>query len=215
LLVGKNVLGVPQLAQALELCAAGRPVIACEVGVGYTVDRLFVVGGMTWFPHVSTPTERILPGDFVFGGVAWMRQFKWPSWVKDRLIYVDRKNDRVRMTNRDEVREVFERAGFTTVYPEDLSLEDQQVLFADARVVAGELGSGLTNMLWAPSTASMICMVPFAPFEANPFVQLCGHAGQKVALLVGDADPSAAYWTPFAMDIPTLETTLAEIMIHG
>ena len=52
----------------------------------------------------------------------------------------------------------------------------------------------------------------FAPFDANPFVQLCGHVGQRVAILVGDADPSAPYDTPFAMDIPALETSLATIM---
>jgi capsular polysaccharide biosynthesis protein len=213
LLVGKNVLGIPQLAQALEMCAQGRPVIPTEEGVGYTVDRLFVVGGMTWFPHVSTPTERILPGDFVFSseGVSWMRTFQGEH-SPEKLIYVDRKNDRIRMTNRDEVRQVFERAGFTTVYPEEMGLLEQRWLFAQARVVAGELGSGLTNMLWAPPTAAMICMIPFAPFDANPFVQLCGHAGQRVALLVGDADPSAPYWTPFAMDIPALETALAAII---
>jgi hypothetical protein len=216
LLVGKNVLGVPQLAQALEMCAQGRPVIPTEVGVGYTVDRLFVVGGVTWFPHVSTPTERILPGDFVFSseGVEWMRGFAWQSLLEERqrLIYVDRKNDRIRMTNRADVRRVFEASGFETVYPEELSLGDQQGLFVRARVVAGELGSGLTNMLWAPPTAAMICMVPFAPFDANPFVHLCGHAGQRVALLVGDADPSAPYDTPFVMDILALEKALATIM---
>ena len=216
LLVGKNILGWPQLAQALEMCAQGRPVIPTEVGVGYTVDRLFVVGGMTWFPNVSTPMERVLPGDFVFSseGVAWMRGFAWGSLLEERqrLIYVDRKNDRIRMTNREDVRRVFEATGFETVYPEELSLAEQQGLFAQARVVAGELGSGLTNMLWAPPTAAMICMVPFAPEDANPFVHLCGHAGQRVALLVGDADPSAPYWTSFAMDIPALETALAAIM---
>ena len=214
LLVGQNVLGIPQLAQALKMCAQGRPVIPTEEGVGYTVDRLFVVGGVTWFPHVSTPTERILPGDFVFSreGVTWMREFVSVKFPRNDLIYVDRTNDRIRMTNRTEVRQVFEQAGFTTVYPEDMSLDDQRVLFARAKVVAGELGSGLTNMLWAPPSAAMICMVPFAPFDANPFVQLCGHAGQRVAQLVGDADPSAPYWTPFAMDIPALETALAAIM---
>jgi hypothetical protein len=215
LLIGKNVLDVPQLAQALEMCAQGRPVIPTEVGVGYTVDRLFVVGGMTWFPHVSTPTERLLHGDFVFSpeGVAFMRHFAlWGEGPRRHLIYVDRKGDRIRMTNRAEVRQTFEQAGFTTVYPEDMSLKEQQELFAHARIVAGELGSGLTNMLWAHPTASMICMVPFAPFDANPFVQLCGHARQRVAQLVGDADPSAPYWTPFTMDIPALEAELAAIM---
>lgn len=32
LLVGRNVLGIPQLAQALDLCAPGRPVTPTEVG---------------------------------------------------------------------------------------------------------------------------------------------------------------------------------------
>jgi hypothetical protein len=58
----------------------------------------------------------------------------------------------------------------------------------------------------------MICMVPFAPEDANPFVHLCGHAGQRVALLVGDADPSEPYWASFAMEIPALEASLTAIM---
>lgn len=116
------------------------------------------------------------------------------------------------MTNRTEVRQVFEQAGFHAVYPENMSLAEQQGIFGQARVVAGEVGSGLTNMLWAPSDATMICMVPFVPFDANPFVQMCGHIGQKVAYLVGDADSAAPYDTRFAMDIPSLEKGLATIM---
>ena len=49
--------------------------------------------------------------------------------------------------------------------------------------------------------------------------ELCGIAPVGVtatqdpaALLAGDADPSAPYWTSFAMDIPALETALAAIM---
>lgn len=50
--------------------------------------------------------------------------------------------------NTDEVEAVFSKHGFTVVYPEDYSLNEQAAIFASAEVLAGFGGSAMFNMMY-------------------------------------------------------------------
>lgn len=60
------------------------------------------------------------------------------------------------LVNHDAVRSFLEACGFTTVCPERLPWPEQLALFAGARVVVGEHGSAMKNLLFTPSGAAVV-----------------------------------------------------------
>lgn len=75
-------------------------------------------------------------------------------------IFVSRRAGRLKREcrNTDEVEELFRRFGFTVIYPEVLSLEEQATTFARARVVAGFGGSGLLSLVYAREVETVIVL---------------------------------------------------------
>ena len=90
--------------------------------------------------------------------LAWIRETFLPmaktpdSFQAAPWIYVARgKSPRRRILNEDEWIRHLESLGFTTIYPEDFSLEEQIWIFAHAEWVVGAHGAGLTNLIWCQS----------------------------------------------------------------
>ncbi len=108
------------------------------------------------------PVDRLVvcsrPGNEVDSSPASLR------WLRDRFLsaaaaspaaarrlYVPRKRGGWRsVVNEDELVARLTRDGFEVVRPDGMSLADQVRLFAEAAVVVGLHGAGLTNVLFAP-----------------------------------------------------------------
>ena len=72
--------------------------------------------------------------------------------VKDfsKRIFISRSKAKSRkIKNEDEVFALFEKQGFVRYTLEDLSVLEQVALFAQAEMIAGEHGAGLTNIIFA------------------------------------------------------------------
>jgi hypothetical protein len=72
--------------------------------------------------------------------------------VKDfsKRIFISRSKAKSRkIKNEDEVFGLFEKQGFVRYNLEDLSVLEQVALFAQAEMIAGEHGAGLTNIIFA------------------------------------------------------------------
>jgi capsular polysaccharide biosynthesis protein len=63
-----------------------------------------------------------------------------------------------RCRNARDVEKVFERYGFTIVYPEELTIPQQATLFAGAPVIAGFAGSALFSLLYASRVTDVIVL---------------------------------------------------------
>lgn len=84
----------------------------------------------------------------------WKRvvDFHAPDEIKDppRKLYVSRKNIPVRrLLNEARCEEIFSSYGFHIIQPEKLPLLEQIHLFSQATHVAGPIGSGMHNIIWA------------------------------------------------------------------
>lgn len=80
-----------------------------------------------------------------------------PSNNPVRKIWVSRAQSRRRhLSNEPAVRELVTSLGFEIVCPEALSITEQFRTFASARVIAGQHGAGLTNILLAPVGGALI-----------------------------------------------------------
>lgn len=79
------------------------------------------------------------------------------------LIYVSRhsfrkKNATIRnISNEDNVHSIVRDNGFTIVCPEELSWVEQVRVFAKAKVIVGEAGSGLHNTIFCRRNAVVLC----------------------------------------------------------
>ncbi|WP_195909256.1 DUF563 domain-containing protein [Microlunatus sp. Gsoil 973] len=83
---------------------------------------------------------------------------KPPAKPTPRL-FVSRRPSRNRSCrNAPQVEALFAEYGFTIVYPEDWSMPEQAGLFRDAEVVAGFVGSGMFNILYATKLRQLILL---------------------------------------------------------
>lgn len=106
----------------------------------------------------------------------------------DRRIFISRANaSKRRMINEEGVANFLETLGFEHVALEEKSLLNQIELFAEASVVVGQHGAGLTNLLYVPSGASVVEV--FSSPNATP-----PHYSSAVDLL--DLDYRALHMNP-------------------
>lgn len=82
-----------------------------------------------------------------------------PSELKSDKIYFTRRHwntgERRSVANRDEMEARFTARGYTLVAPETLSIPQQIELMRNARVIAGEDGSALHNIIFCPAGARL------------------------------------------------------------
>jgi capsular polysaccharide biosynthesis protein len=98
-----------------------------------------------------------------------------------QLIYVSRAGYHAagqavsrRLANEAQIRAVLESAGFTTVFPEKLPWREQLALFAGARVIVGEHGSAMKNLVFTPKDAVVVNM-HFLNLTQTHIAGLRGH----------------------------------------
>jgi hypothetical protein len=78
-----------------------------------------------------------------------------------RRLYLRRSPTESRkIANAGDVEALFARWGFQSVYPPDLSLQQQIHLFASASHIAGGLGAGLANVGLAPQSCEVLMIDP-------------------------------------------------------
>jgi capsular polysaccharide biosynthesis protein len=71
--------------------------------------------------------------------------------------------------NMQELEAVFLRHGFSIIYPEDLSIQEQATAFANAKVAAGYIGSGLYSAMFNAEPMEIIGFVNPAYVATNEY----------------------------------------------
>jgi capsular polysaccharide biosynthesis protein len=113
-----------------------------------------------------------------------------------RRLYVSRRRQPMRvMVNEVALEAALIRRGFQIVRPEKMSVADQIGLFAQADVIVGPTGAGLTNALFAAPGCKIVEIQPenFASFWVAAFSRLLGlDWGGYIA--PSPCDPKTAPW---------------------
>lgn len=89
--------------------------------------------------------------------------------LPQRVFVSRRAAARRRCLNGDEVERRFRKAGFTVVYPEDLSLPDQARLFSTVPTIAGYAGSGLINTVFSAGPATRVVLASKSYWATNEY----------------------------------------------
>lgn len=94
------------------------------------------------------------PGNLHPWGCRWLRERLLGAIEpkrRDRRLYVTRRRStRRRVVNEDAIEPILRDFGFEIVETENLGMREKAQLFAEAEMVAGPHGAGLTNILFAP-----------------------------------------------------------------
>jgi len=112
------------------------------------------------------------------------------KWVRDRIIsnissnstsfpdrvYVSRADaDRRQVINENEVVSLLKQYGFESIEPGRLSFDDQVRLFANADVVVGPHGAGLTNMIYGENVKILELMTEESGEHFFVLANECDH----------------------------------------
>ena len=132
-----------------------------------------------------------------------------------RKIYISRSLAKYRrIVNEPDLIAMLESFGFEIIHAEKLSFESQVKLFNEAKVILSSHGAGLTNMLFAPSSALVIEL--FEPTAAHTHYWTMAHTlGHNYDCLIGETVESDTDWgkigsgyPDFIMDVDSLQNLL-------
>ncbi len=106
--------------------------------------------------------------------------------TEGKRLYVSRAESAHRkVTNEDEIIRALEREGFTAVVGQNLTVAEQIRLYADAEIIVGVHGAGLTNILFAPAGALVIDVLD-PEHIVGCYYALAASLGQKYWCLMGN-----------------------------
>jgi capsular polysaccharide biosynthesis protein len=114
------------------------------------------------------------------------------------------------LINEDALRDFLQREGFTVVIPGELPFADQVKLFAQAGVIVGIHGAGLTNLLWAPPGCTVIELAPAGLRDVGYRFSshLCGHLFSTVLCRALEHPRGLAY-SDIEVDVDAVRAALA------
>jgi capsular polysaccharide biosynthesis protein len=219
LLIDARVFAVPQLLEVFDVIdLQGRAVIGLTPDTEYAVDHLVVPSNMFGTGPDLQPGLDVIVGDVTIDkeAVEFVRQRVSGSGSGQRRLYIDRRavSAPIRLRNGAEVASVFKSFGFEVIHPAEYSFGQQQEMFSNAAVIAGESGAAMTNMLLAPKEAVMICLQSL-PFPINVYSDLAAYGEQRSRFIVGTADPvhssQPPYQASFTMDPGFLSKELKDL----
>lgn len=80
-----------------------------------------------------------------------------PESISPKLFVLRRHTT---ISNQNQIASTLARYGFICLYPEDLSIEQQVALFKNAKIVIGEDGSALHNLIFNETSSSTLVVFP-------------------------------------------------------
>lgn len=199
LLVDSSALAIPQHAELLQkINRSGREIIALLPYLPYSVQHLCVPSHLAWLPCHYRPGQQMQLRDQFLTPTAvdYLRRQLLPASSsvgvygkgRKRLFIARRATAGYRhLLNEAELEALFIEFGFEPIRPERLSLQQQIELFSQAEVIAGPTGAGMTNILFAPDHAKIICFMPRYLQEFASFSTIA--AIRKLPMLFLDGVP--------------------------
>ena len=202
-----------------ESMAAFEPTLRSLAGMlGIQAEFLFVgerqitaVDNLVYLGPVSKHNMRKSATLLAFRDLVWRSLGVTPA--ARRRFYIERPYPEKRsLSNAGEARAVLEAAGYETVHPAEMTFNDQVALFGQASHIAGSLGAGLSNSIFAPAS----CKVTMIGNGLSDyfFWDLAALAGQPFTWMFNG--PLSFFSqelasTPYAADLDGLRCVLRQV----
>jgi capsular polysaccharide biosynthesis protein len=167
---------------------------ASLTALGVEKERLLPFDGSNWLFSTLYVPSFLAPGGHSQRQMTWLREKLFsafditPNETGHRRLYVSRGDAGTRnITNEPEVIATLEAQGFEVVLPGTLALAEQLALFNDAAVICGTSGSGMTNHVFAPKTATIVEIQPDSYINRAHWFS-SNVCGQNYVFLFGPAE---------------------------
>ena len=219
LVVDEQALGVPQLALALRRVAGEeRRLVAVGPRAAVRIREAALVSPGAWLPIDLRDGLMLQPHDCIIdpAAIAWLRERLMPGGGRDdapgaRRIFLGRSSVG-RLQNAADLAPVLAELGIETVLPERMSLDEQLEVFAGAALVVAESGAALTNIAFAPSSATVV-VLGADRWDLTLFSQIAGHRGQRHLYVAGTpitGSSTKLYQSKFTLEAADLATALRD-----
>lgn len=128
-------------------------------------------------------------------------------------IYISRAGNKLRSYNDDEVRVMLESLGYTTIYPERLTIEEQVAAFYNANVVIAASGAALTNIIFCKPRTTIIVLTSHK-IDLSIFSSIAQYLNLNMIYLVADKSSSASLHSDFYFNPQKLKETIQSIISY-
>ncbi|WP_341963551.1 glycosyltransferase family 61 protein [Pseudomonas sp. RC10] len=158
--------------------------VVLQPGVALSCKRLLIAPTPSFYPMHLVPGHPVpgyeqgpfSPACFSFLRNRVLATLPQVARGSRRLFLSRRKRQWRLILNDNEVAACLQARGFETIYPEDLSLEEQIRLFQEAEAIVGPNGSSWLNLMFA-DTAVKIVVLGQAGFSGQDLFGFSGFVG--------------------------------------
>ena len=180
--------------------------------LGFSEDRLLKIKDGTHLLCENLFVPSLPVG--AAGMSKWIFDFLSESFTPEdvvepyRLIYISRKDALYRkIINEKEVEDCLREIGFEMVQMSELPFLEQVKICAEARIVVGPHGAGLSNAVFCRNAKILEI---FSPSYAGSFCNLANQHANEYYYLLGDDAPgnSPPPWRDFRVDMEAFKETL-------
>lgn len=163
--------------------------------LGFPPERIIVADDI---PAVTPPAVYLSSSSFLIDHPAHFGSTTALQAVRERFgvgaeevgcgepLYVSRRDATIRrFNNEDEVTALVERHGYQPYCPGEASFSEQLATFAACPALVGPHGAGLTNLIFAPRSASVVEIFPPRHATAAYFLTATALGQQYVSVATG------------------------------
>lgn len=140
-----------------------RPIICVGADVAFKVKKLIVTSNCAWYDrYVGENYFAEIGHVYDKAAIMFVREIALKTvrlGDKRKRVFVSRKKqpiERRRLINEEVVENLFQKYGFVSVYPEELTFLEQVQLFSETKIFAGVTGAAFTNIVFLPKDATVI-----------------------------------------------------------
>lgn len=161
--------------------------------LGYDESRLIRVprGAVVACSQIHVPTQLRTSTANLAMGIDWLRRRVLPQiQVHDhanRRLFVTRRDAPQRhLTNESDIVSALAPFDFDVIAPGDFDFATQVRYFAEAEIVVGAHGAGLTNLVFSPPDCRVVELASRPISHMNDFRMIAESLGQKIETLISD-----------------------------
>ncbi|MBU3101636.1 MULTISPECIES: glycosyltransferase family 61 protein [Clostridium] len=182
ILVDERCLRIQSFKDELDMLNShGREIVYLKQGCSYNVKKLVYLSDLIISPMNFKKDVLIRYDDYIMNEVAVKLlhdKLSINSNITKKLFISRRNCSLIRLTNQNEIEQIFKEYGYEVIYPEEMSFQDQLKTFSEAEFIAGASGAGFTNILFANKNAKIICILP-KEIKLTCYSNIAGVLGQE------------------------------------
>ena len=162
---------IPQQIEALNLLNNNKhPIIELKQSVGCHVNNLYIPSSLSqlitnfYIPMNYAKDTLISPIAVNYLRENILKNLHLPEKSGFRKLFISRKLGTYRhLLNTNAIEKFLIEQGFEIVYAEHLSFANQVTLFSQAKIIVGQEGAGMANLIFAPRDCKILILIDHHP----------------------------------------------------